>query len=187
MVKSFLLYISICLSFGFKSTTIPFDDTSLECDYCKSIVKEIDIILAENSTITDFEEIAVILCELDKAGGQCIPPWDSWQCEQVCKLAVETYESMVDYLLIRYMNPSIICYNIDNNSLNCPEPIPPDPTPVPNIIYDNFTRDEFNNSNKYGYILQIPDVHWDMQYAPNSVANCGEPGIFSICIFLGHS
>ena len=50
----------------------------------------------------------------------------------------------------------LICYNIENNTFGCDKPIMPDPTPVPNIIYDNQTRPNYNTSDKYGYILHIP-------------------------------
>eukprot|EP01084_Bolivina_argentea_P160043 278728_1 len=147
----------------------------LSCDYCKEVIKEVDRIIAENGTIMTIEELAIVICELDHAGGECEGPYDSWQCKQVCELAIQTYEPMVDYLLIRYLDPALICYNIENNTFGCEKPIPPDPTPVPNIIEDNSSRPVYNSSNQYGYILQIPDVHWDQQYTPNSVANCGEP------------
>ena len=129
---------------------------TLECDYCMQKVKEVDDFLAANGTVTDIEELATIICEVDDAGGQCEGPWDSWQCQQVCELAVKTFEPMVDYLVIRYIDPQLICYNIENNTLGCDKPVIPDPTPVPNVIYDNQTRQHHNISTQYGYILQIP-------------------------------
>ena len=131
----------------------------LACDYCKEVIKEVDDFIAANGTITDMEELATIICELANAGGECEGPWDSWQCEQVCQLAIQTYEPMVDYLLIRYLDPQLICYNIENNTFGCEKPDIPDPTPVPNIIYDNQTRPIYNTSSKYGYFLQIPGIH----------------------------
>ncbi len=49
------------------------------------LFKEVDSyrIIAENSTITIAEELAIILCELNDAGGECERPYDSWQCQQV--------------------------------------------------------------------------------------------------------
>ena len=128
----------------------------LSCDFCMEVIKQVDDLIAANSSITEMEEVATILCEYDKAGGECEGPHDSWQCQQVCELAIQTYEPMVDYLLIRYMDPQLICYNVENNTFGCEKPQTPDPTPVPNIIYDNDTRTNFNNSNQFGYILHIP-------------------------------
>jgi len=148
----------------------------LACDVCKETINEVDKWMATNMTEAKVEHLAEILCQADLAGGECSGPVKSWQCQQVCELAVKTYTSMTDYLLIRYIDPEFICYHIHNNSLKCPEPSPgPDPTPVPNIINDNQTRPFFNDSDRIGYFLQIPDLHWDPQYVAGSVANCGEP------------
>jgi len=147
----------------------------LECDYCQDTIKKVDALVAANGTIDDLDTVATLICEEQKAGGECPPPMDSWQCEQVCKLAVQTYTPMVDYLLLRYLDPQLICYNIDNNTFGCDKPQIPDPTPTPNIIYDNTTRRQFNATSEIGYILTIPDLHFDLQYKPDSVANCGEP------------
>ena len=163
----FTLWLSVYYTFYIKKcVAVP------ACDACKEVIHEVDIWLAENSTITDIEDIVDPICELVHAGDECEGPWDSWQCEQVCELAIQTYEPMVDYLLIRYMNPALICYNIENNTFGCEKPVIPDPTPVPNIIRDNNTRTPFNESDRYGYILQIPDVHWDQQYKANSESIC---------------
>ena len=43
------------------------------------------------------------------------------------------------------------------------------------VLVDNATRTVFNGSERFGYFLQIPDLHWDQQYVADSVANCGEP------------
>jgi len=148
----------------------------IECDICKNTVRAVDKFIAANGTIEDIERLAVIVCEEDDAGDTCKGRRDSWQCQQVCKLAVQTYTPMVDYLLIRYVDPQVICYGFDNNTFHCDKPQPPsDPTPTPNIMHDDNVRPVFNASDRYGYFVQIPDLHWDEQYTADSVANCGEP------------
>lgn len=146
-------------------------EARLACDVCKEFIHKVDKWMATNSTITDVEDIAKMLCQADLAGGECRGPVTSWQCQQVCELAVQTYVSMTDYLLIRYIDPEFICFHIRNNSLKCPLPSPgPDPTPIPNIIVDNETRPIFNDSDLYGYMLQIPGtllLRFDSRTFPN--------------------
>ena len=146
-----LLYI-----FWFISCVLWVSYAKVACDICMDAIQEVDDVIAANGTIEDMEELATIICEFDDAGGECEGPHNSWQCEQVCQLAIQTYEPMVDYLLIRYMDPQLICYNIENNTFGCDKPDSPDPTPVPNIVYDNDTRTVYNSSDRFGYILHIP-------------------------------
>ena len=146
---------------------------SVECDVCKETVHQLDIWMAENSTITEIDELAVIICELVRAGGYCEGLPSSWQCVEVCTLAVQTYTEMVDYVLIARMDPDLVCYLVDDNVLDCPVPPPtPDPTPAPNVLVDDQSRADIKG---IGYFIQIPDVHVDPQFSPNTVANCGEP------------
>ena len=57
---------------------------NLECDACKEGLKEIDHLLETNRTVEFVEEVATKVCEFLRAAGQCKPPYDSWQCKQVC-------------------------------------------------------------------------------------------------------
>jgi len=169
----FLMLLSLLLSVQFpvSSASIP----KPACDVCMETIREADKLVQANGTIVDIEKVATIVCELVKAGGEC-PGRETWQCQQVCELAVQTYEPMVDALVLRYLDPHLVCYNVRNNTFGCSKPPPPpDPTPVPNMLVDNATRPVFNNSQRFGYLLQIPDLHWDQQYVEGSVANCGEP------------
>eukprot|EP01083_Nonionella_stella_P040495 109888_1 len=165
------LYLSLATCTSLEQSFI----SKLKCDLCQDVIKKADKLIAENSTTVDVEDIATLLCELDSAGGECEGPAHSWQCEQLCKLAIQTYVTTTDDLVLRYLDPSVICYTIENNTFDCPPPIEPDPTPVPNVIGDDPSHLPYNISDTHGYILHIPDLHWDMQYAPDSVANCGEP------------
>ena len=141
---------------------------NITCDICKEIVLKIDDFIAKNTTIDAIAKIAVPICEVGISGSECPPPYDSWQCVDVCNDAVQMYKDPLDELILTYLDPGIICYNI---GIECPEPTPPNPEPLPNTLRDNLPR----NNSGIGYFVQIPDIHLDTKVIPNSVANCGEP------------
>ena len=139
------------------------------CDFCEEILTELDNFLAVNTTWDDIQDIADAVCLAVLAGGNCVPPFYDWQCTEVCKQSVYEFSNEVQFLVIQYIDPALLCYSI---GFDCPVPPPtPEPTPIPDILEDNMAR----NASGIGYIVQIPDIHVDPWAKPYTVANCGMP------------